>query len=110
MLEAVRIFRLRRSSASLTDFISFLCVCENEGTTVKQLAYLGGTTTATMSRSIKYLAEATECDLTPEYLRLLRLASHPYDGRRRTVFLTEGGQQLRRDIHALLATPAAVAP
>ena len=103
MLEIVRMFQLRRSSATLTDFISFLCVCGYEGTSVKQLAYLGGTTPATMSRSIKYLAEPSKCDLTAEYLRLLDLCSHPDDGRRRAVFLSEDGQRLRRDIESLLS-------
>ena len=107
VLEALETFRLWRPSAGLTDFLSFLYVCENEGATVKELAYLGRTSAATMSRSIKYLAESPECDVPAECLCLLRLCSHPDDGRLRTVFLTDEGRQLRREIEALFVPPAA---
>ncbi len=107
VLEAVRMFRLWGPTASLTDFMSLLYVCENEGVSVKELAYLGGTSAATMSRSIKYLAGYSECDLAAEYLCLLRLCSHPCDGRRRAVFLTEDGRQLKRDIEALFSASTA---
>ena len=104
VLEAVRMFRLWRPGASLTDFMSYLYVCENEGASVKELAYLGRTSTATMSRSIKYLAGSSECDLSAECLCLLY--SHPDDRRRRIVFLTEYGRQLRLEIGALFALRA----
>lgn len=106
VLEAVRMFRLWGPSASLTDFTSLLYVCENEGVCLKELAYLGGTSTATMSRSISFLAGSSEFSSTPECSCLLRLSSHPNDGRRRSVFLTEDGQQLRRDIEALFSPSA----
>lgn len=103
-LKAVPMIRLLRPGAGLADITSFLIVCDNEGVSVKQLAYLGGTSTATISRSINYLARSPECASIADHLCLLRLSLHPNDGRRRAVFLTDDGQHLKRDIGALFSS------
>jgi DNA-binding MarR family transcriptional regulator len=103
VLEAVRMFQVLRPGARLTDITSFLIVCDNEGLSVKELAYLSGASAATISRSIKYLAQPGECNATADSLCLLRLSRHPQDGRLRGVFLTDDGRNLERDIRALFS-------
>ncbi len=107
MLEAMKMFRLKRSSASLTDLMTFLYVCKDEGRSVKELAYLAGTSVATISRSIEYMVGPAQSGSPAEDASLLRLCSDPADKRRRAVFLTESGRQLRSDIEALFSPPAA---
>ncbi len=106
ILEAVRMLQLRVPGANLTDILTFLCVCENEGASVKELAFFSGTSTATMSRSIDYLARAPECEAVAEHICLLRMCSHPHDRRRGAIFLSDDGHQLKRGIKSLISAPA----
>lgn len=108
MLEAVRMLQLRVPGANLTDILTFLCVCENEGACVKELAFFSGTSTATVSRSINYLARSPASELAVNHMGLFRMCSHPHDGRRGAVFLTDDGHQLKRGIELLFAALAAV--
>jgi DNA-binding MarR family transcriptional regulator len=108
MLEAVRMLQLRVPGANLTDIVTFLCVCENEGASVKELAFFSGTSTATVSRSINYLARSPECGPAAHHGCLFRMCSHPHDGRRGAVFLTDDGRQLKRGIELLFSVPESV--
>lgn len=105
MLDAVRILRVWVPDANLTDILTFLCVCENEGASVKELAFFGGTSAATVSRSINFLARSSESDGAARHRPLLRTCSDPHDGRRGAVFLTPDGRQLKCSIQLLYSAP-----
>ncbi len=84
--------------------MAFLHVCDCEGVSVKHLAYLCGLSVASTSRFVHALDVSVDGNAASER-GLVRVMQHPEDGRRRSVFLTERGRQLRDEIDALFTSP-----
>jgi DNA-binding MarR family transcriptional regulator len=103
ILAAIDAFRGVREDATIADLIVFLSVCEREGILIGDVAEQSGFSDSMVSRSIAGMATpsqheghaATADDLDRE---LLLVAKHPSDGRRRLLFLTDEGQEIRRTI------------
>ena len=112
MLATISAFRQRNCDISLTSIVAFLHVCENEGVTVKELAYLCGVSEASISRSLQTLRLPSARGDGIVHHGLVRVFQHPDDGRRRIVYLTEDGCELRnavdRTLSARTAMPEAV--
>ncbi len=102
VLASLEIFRFAYRSVPLGSIIAFLQVCENEGMSVKDLAFRCGFSVASVSRFLRALHQPPRQDAAA-CNGLLHVVRYPGDGRRRSVFLTADGRQLRDEIEALFA-------
>jgi DNA-binding MarR family transcriptional regulator len=95
------------SQISLTDAVTFLYVCENEGINIRELAHLASLSPSTASRSCRRLADQRDRYAIAPALGLLRLQPQERDGRGRILRLTERGLVLRERLNGLVvaATP-----
>jgi DNA-binding MarR family transcriptional regulator len=55
LLEAILALKARDARISVNEIVAFLYVCENEGLSVQELAFVGGLTQSTASRSLRSL-------------------------------------------------------
>jgi len=105
MLAAIFAFRLRRCDISLTDITVFSQVCKSEGVTFKELAFLCGVSEPSVSRAVHTLRLPSGRGDQISHSGLVRVFQHPHDGRRRMVYLTTHGGDLRNEIERLLCDP-----
>jgi len=92
ILEALEVFRELHSGITLTNMMTFLYVCENEGLTLLDLASVSDLYLATASRTIRaFLAPDAEAALYPA-LNLVRIVPTP---RGKTVCLSDAGRAFR---------------
>jgi len=103
LLATIGAFRQRHCDISLTNIVAFLHVCENEGVTVKELAYLCGASEASISRSLQALRLPAASRDGIVHHGLVQVFQHPDDGRRRVVYLTEDGCELRNVVDRTLS-------
>lgn len=101
-LAAIEHMRRRHGDVRLTDAITFLYVCENEGINVRELAQLAGLTPSTASRAARRLASPDAPRALTPFLGLLELDRQTTDARGRTLTLTQAGRQLRQELDALI--------
>jgi DNA-binding MarR family transcriptional regulator len=111
LFTAVEVMRAACPRLTLRQAILFLYVCENEGLSLHELAFVSRVGDATTSRGVKMLS-SDDSDLIPE--PLLRVQPHPDDKRVVLISLTESGEALKGEIvraidrrHAITAKAAA---
>ena len=104
LLALIETMRLSSRDVSLPGIVLFLHVCEHDGISIKDLVYLSGYGESLVSRAVERL-HASDPPGRPEGLdgSLVAVTRHPEDGRRRLVFLTEAGRQLKLRIERALA-------
>lgn len=77
----------------------YLCVCQHNGSCIKDIVHLCGLSEAKVSRSVEALRlVGTE--------GLVDVRRHPIDGRKRLVFLTEDGEALRNEMEHIFKEAA----
>jgi len=108
MISMIGAFRQRARDISLTSIVAFLHVCENEGVTVKELAYLCRVSEASISRALQTLRLPSARRVGTTHGGLVRVFQHPDDGRRRVVYLTEDGCELRNAVDRTLSARARI--
>ena len=102
ILAALEVFRGEDLPRSLSSFLLFLYVCENEGLTVSELAHVTRTSVAMTARIVKMLAgDTTETPLAPER-SIFMLRDSPLDRRLKLVHLSSRGRLLRNRFEALI--------
>ena len=67
----------------------FLCICDHNGSCIKDIVHMCGLSEAKVSRSVETLRLSGG---------LVDVHRHPTDGRKRLVFLTEAGEALRAEM------------
>jgi DNA-binding MarR family transcriptional regulator len=103
ILAALELFRSEDLPRSLSSFLLFLYVCENEGLTVSELAHVTHTSVAMTARVVKMLAgDTTETPLAPER-SIFVLKDSPLDKRLKLVHLSAHGRILRNRFESLIA-------
>jgi DNA-binding MarR family transcriptional regulator len=107
LLEAILALKARDPRISVSEIVAFLYVCENEGLSVQELAFVGGLTQSTASRSLRSLGRADSPWSQAPALGLVEAYLNPNDGRSHVVHLTEEGRALRDRLDDLIrrATP-----
>jgi DNA-binding MarR family transcriptional regulator len=108
LLEAVLALKARDPRISVNEIIAFLYVCENEGLSVQELAYVGGLTQSTASRSLRSLGRSGSPWSQPPALGLVDAFLNPQDGRSHVIHLTEDGRQLRERLDELIRRAAPI--
>ena len=109
LLEAVLALKALDARISVNEIVAFLYVCENEGLSVQELAYVGGLTQSTASRSLRSLGRPGVEWSQPPALGLVEAFLNPQDGRSHVVHLTPEGRALRERLDEIIgrATPIA---
>ena len=95
LLEALTAFRALSPRVSVNEIVAFLYVCENEGLSVQELAYVAGLTQSTASRSLRSLGRPGSDWAQAPALGLVDAFLNPTDGRSHVVHLTDEGRKLR---------------
>ncbi|MDE1940387.1 MAG: hypothetical protein KGI68_15300 [Alphaproteobacteria bacterium] len=106
LLQSVSAVWQRDRDINLRSLVVFLCVCENEGIRIKELAYTCRTNEASVSRSVQALCLPSSRRCSVRHHGLLRVFQSQDDRRNRLVFLTEDGKQLRSEIDTIFDAPA----
>ncbi len=112
LLEAVLALKACDPRISVNEIIAFLYVCENEGLSVQELAFVAELTQSTASRSLRSLGRPDSPWSQPPALGLVDAYLNPNDGRSHVIHLTDEGRALRDrlDGHIRRATPIVLAP
>lgn len=110
LLEAILALKACDARISVNEIIAFLYVCENEGLSVQELAYVGGLTQSTASRSLRSLGRPGSAWSQPPALGLVDAYLNPNDGRSHVIHLTDEGRELRGRLDQMIrrATPIVV--
>jgi DNA-binding MarR family transcriptional regulator len=94
ILSALNALSVRCRDDDLSRIKVFLDVCIHNGICIGDIAELSGLSVTKVSRAVEALRMAGEQGL-------VEVHHHPSDGRRRLVFLTEDGMQLRDQIELI---------
>ena len=78
----------------------FLCICEHNGSCIKDIVHMCGLSEAKVSRSVESLRLSGANGLVDVH-------RHPTDGRKRLVYLTADGEALRAEMVHLFKETAA---
>lgn len=98
VLEAIEVFRDLDGSTSLNSIVAFLAVCQREGLTMKELAFITRMSDVTASRAVRALeAPGASTALRPA-LGLVAIARSTADSRRRLIHLSDAGRRVRDQI------------
>lgn len=95
LFAAVAAMRAACPRLTLRQAILFLYVCENEGLSLHELAFVSRVGDATTSRGVKMLS-SDDPELIPA--PLLSVRPHPGDRRIVLIYLTEQGEALKNEI------------
>ena len=110
LLEAILALKAQDARISVNEIVAFLYVCENEGLSVQELAYVAGLTQSTASRSLRSLGRPGSEWSQPPALGLVDAFLNPHDGRSHVIHLTEQGRQLRDRLDNFIRRATPIAP
>ncbi|MFI4964269.1 MAG: MarR family winged helix-turn-helix transcriptional regulator [Caulobacterales bacterium] len=102
LLEAILALKALDARISVNEIVAFLYVCENEGLSVQELAYVAGLTQSTASRSLRSLGRPGSDWAHPPAIGLVDAFLNPTDGRSHVVQLTDKGRDLRNRLDDLI--------
>ena len=103
LLEALMIFRSLSPKVSLSEVIAYLYICENEGLSVQELAYVTGMSQSAASRNLRGLGRAGTPWAKAPALGLVEPFLRPSDGRSHVLHLSEAGERLRGHLDGVIA-------
>lgn len=106
--EALEVFRGTAAPGTISAFIAFLYVCENEGISLRALCQLCKVQLATGSRTVRGLAERDATGALPPFAGLIEIFQDPDDERARMIFLTAEGRGLRDRVQGVIAKATAI--
>jgi DNA-binding MarR family transcriptional regulator len=110
MLEALLAFKALDPRISVNEVVAFLYVCENEGLSVQELAFLAKLTQSTASRSLRSLGQPGSAWAQPPALGLVEAFLNPEDARSHVIHLSERGRQLRDQLDGIIRRAVTIAP
>lgn len=100
VLEALETFRDLDALVSLNSIVAFLTLCDREGVSMKELAFLTRMSEATASRAIRTLEAPTAPTALAPGLGLVEILRSAADGRSRLVHLTARGREIKERLAA----------
>ena len=102
LLEAILALKALDARISVNEIVAFLYVCENEGLSVQELAYVAGLTQSTASRSLRSLGQPGSDWAQSPALGLVEAYLNPCDGRSHVIHLSEAGRALRHRLDEMI--------
>jgi len=109
LLKCLEMCRDLHPNFGLPDVIAFLYVCENEGLTMAELAYVSQHAVATASRRVRSLGPEGQPGSLEPYLGLVDFTPNPDDERGRLMRLTAEGRALRDRLDQVIGDAVAIA-
>lgn len=110
VLAGIEKFRAIDPNVTVTNIVTFLYVCENEGLSVTELGRLAGLSTATASRAIRALASPEAPWSLAPHLGLVKILAHGPQRNSKTLILTDAGAELLSDLDAIIADAVPIDP
>ena len=110
VLKAMQAFKALDPRISVNEVIAFLYAAENEGLTVQDMAYLGGLSQSTASRSLRALGPPDSPWSQAPALGLVEAFLNPDDGRSHVIQLSAKGREVRDRLDAIIRQAAPIAP
>lgn len=110
LLEAILTFKALDPRISVNEIAAFLYVCENEGLSVQEVAFVAKLTQSTASRSLRALGPPGSEWSQPPALGLVEAFLNPSDARSHVVHLTARGRELRDRLDQIIRTAVTIAP
>jgi hypothetical protein len=102
LLAALERFRQLSVPSQFNSLLIFLYVCENEGLSVTELAYVADLLVPRVALLAKTLAGGMASEPIPSQAVLFELKSSPSDRRLRYIFLSDNGRRLRDEFEGLI--------
>ena len=103
-------FRALDARISVNEIVAFLYICENEGLSVQELAFVAGMAQSTASRNLRGLGRAESSWSKPPALGLVEPYIHPSDGRSHLLHLSEDGASLRDRLDEIIRAGVLIRP
>lgn len=110
LLAGLETFRRLHPGVTVNEAIVFLYVCENEGLTVSELAFIAGLNSATASRVVRSLTPPGSAGALPPSLNLVELRVTGPKRNSKSAYLTEGGRALRDRLNAIILSSIPILP
>ena len=104
------IFRGMSSKVSLSEVIAFLYICENEGLSVQELAYVTGMSQSAASRNLRGLGRPGTPWAKSPALGLVDPFLRPTDQRSHVLHLSEAGEALRDRLDGVIRRSVTILP
>lgn len=102
LLEALTAFRALSPRVSVNEIVAFLYVCENEGLSVQELAFVSGMSQSAASRNLRALGRAGSAWAMPPALGLVEAYLRDSDSRSHVLRLTPEGERMRDRIDEII--------
>ncbi len=109
ILEALALFEALELPRGFHCLSVFLYVCENEGLTITELAWLTGSTVSVVARTVRIMAGEV-VERGPATSHILLTLDPASDRRLKLVRLTREGRDLRDRLEALIAAARPILP
>lgn len=102
ILAGIEQFRMIDQRVTVSNIVTFLYVCENEGLSVTELAGVAGMSTATASRAVRALAPPDNQGSLPPHLNLVKVLAHGPQRNSKTLVLTPEGREFRTRLNDII--------
>ena len=110
VLEALTAFRAMNPRVSVNEIVAFLYVCENEGLSVQELAYVSGMSQSAASRNLRALGPAGSPWTQPPALGLVEPYLRPTDSRSHVLHLSAEGERMRARLDEIIRRAVTIEP
>ncbi len=110
ILHTLCLFKALDPRISVNEVIAFLYAAENEGLTVQDMAYLGGLSQSTASRSLRALGPPDSPWSQAPALGLVEAFLNPQDARSHVIRLSPKGREFRDRLDGVIAQAVTIAP
>ena len=110
LLQALHLMKGLDPRVSVNEVIAFLYAAENEGLTVQDMAYLGGLSQSTASRSLRALGPPDSAWSQAPALGLVEAYLNPDDARSHVIQLSAKGREVRDRLDAIIRQAVQIAP
>ena len=108
LLQALLLLKALDPRVNVNEIIAFLYVCENEGLSIQELAFVARLTQSTASRSVRALGPPDSEWALPPATGLLAPYLNPSDGRSHVLHLSDRGRDVRAKLDRIIRKAAPI--
>lgn len=108
ILAGLERFRQIDPNITVTNIVTFLYVCENEGISMTELAMVAQLGTATASRAVRSLGVEGDAGSLPPYLGLVEILAQGPKRNSKTLRLSPAGRELKDRLNQLIAAAVSI--